>query len=504
MAEHFFDIVVVGSGAGGGTVAKELSKLCAQGARIAVLEWGPKLRDDEFTGRELEMATKLYFDAGGVLTRDKTMTLAYGKQYGGSTVVYTGTSPTLPRETHRRWAVPGLEYDDIAARSAKYIQENNVHELEPELLNDNNRLFRQGCEKLGWRVEQFPINVKGCKGAGLCNLGCPNGAKQGTNRVQLPAAQRNGVTVVTNCRVDTVEDRWVYATVKNPGFGERSLWEEGAHRIRAGVVVVCAGAVNSPALLLRSGFGERLPALGRYFTAHPALILVAQHDAPITNYYGHPKSYYCDEFAAAKGFLLETCMYFPFVTAKNLAGFGEEHSALLRRMDLLQMILVLALDPPRAENRVTIDRRGEAVVDYTLSPQVLSSLLESMKASARIFFAAGARRVHAPAGRKFFIEREEQDRIDDLIVAEKLLPGRVSISSAHLMGGCRMGASVEDSVTDSWGRVHGTDWLHVADSSLFPRCSEINPYVTIMALADRVAEGITKRSGALLGEKVAK
>ncbi|MEZ0229342.1 MAG: GMC family oxidoreductase N-terminal domain-containing protein [Planctomycetota bacterium] len=501
MPDLAFDIVIVGSGAGGGTVAKELSRLAKDGARIAVLEWGPKLRDDEFTGKELEMASKLYFDAGGFLTRDKTMTLAFGKLYGGSTVVYTGTSLKLPKETLERWAVPGLEYDDLSRRSDKYLAENNVHKLDPEHVNDNNRLFKEACDKLGYKVEQFPINVKGCHGSGLCNLGCPNAAKQGTNRVQLPEAQRNGVTVVTNCKVDTVEDHYVYAKVQNPPFGEPSVWAEGTYRIRAKTVVVCAGAVNSPALLLRSGFGGRLPALGRYFTAHPALILVAQHEKPITNYHGHPKSYFCDEFTESKGFLLETCMYYPFVTAKNLAGFGEEHSALLRHMDRLQMILVLALDPPRAENRVLIDRNGDPVVDYKLSPQVLESLLESMKASTRIFFAAGAQRVHAPAGKKFFIERSEQDRLDDLIVREKMLPGRVSISSAHLMGGCRMGSDPELSVTDSWGRVHGTDWLYVADSSLFPRCSEINPYVTIMALADRVAEGITKRAGELLREK---
>jgi len=491
--ELAFDVVIIGSGAGGGTVARELSRLCKSGKRIAVLEWGPRLRDDEFTGGELDMAAKLYVDAGGFQTRDRTMTLAFAKQYGGSTVVYTGTSLTLPKETLERWSVPGLTHDDLLRRSQKYLGENNVHKLEPAYLNDNNRLFHAGCRKLGYRVEQFPINVKGCRGSGLCNLGCPNAAKQGTNRVQLPEAERNGVTVVTNCRVDRIEDRLVSATVKNPAFGEPSAWSEGAYRIRAQTVVVCAGAVNSPALLLRSGLGARLPALGRYFTAHPALILVGQHARPITNYYGHPKSFYCDEFAASGGFLLETCMYFPFVTAKNLAGFGAEHSALLRQLDRLQMILVLALDAPRADNRVLIDRNGEPVVDYTLTGPVLEALFASMKVSAKIFFAAGAERVHAPAGRKFFIERAEQNRLDDLIVREKMLPGRVSITSAHLMGGCRMGQDSGHSVCDSWGRVHGTDWLYVADASLFPGCARINPYVTIMALADRVAEGISQR-----------
>jgi choline dehydrogenase-like flavoprotein len=498
MTDRDFDLVIVGSGAGGGTIARELSSLCRDGLRIAVLEWGPKLREEEYTGRETEMAKRLYFDAGGMLTRDKAVTLAFGRAYGGSTVVYTGTSLPIAAETIRKWNVPGLTFDDVARRSKKYLAENNVHLLEPRLLNDNNRLFADGCHRLGYRVEQFPLNLKGCKGAGSCNLGCPNAAKLGTHRVQLPEAERNGATMVTNCRVDRLEDRNVFATVTDPGFGHPSVWPAGEYRVRAKAVIVAAGAVNSPALLLRSRLPAALPALGRYFTCHPALILVAQHGKPISNYHGHPKSFYSDHFADSHRFLLETCMYFPFVTAKSLTGFGPEHSRLMASMDRMQMILVLALDTARPENRVTIDQQGNPVVDYTLAPSVRRSLIASMRESARIFFAAGAERVHAPAGREFFIESRDAGRIDELIPEAGLKLGKVTISSAHLMGGCRMGTSTADSVTNAWGQVHGVPWLFVADASLFPHCAEINPYVTIMALADRVAEKVRRQLPALL------
>lgn len=494
MREERADVVIIGSGAGGGTVAKALAPLCREGARIVVLEWGPRLADEEFAtpaaGRELTMARKLYVEAGGVLNAERTMTLAFGRGYGGSTVVYTGTSLIIPQATLARWGVPGLSWEDIARRSRIYMQENNVHFLDEDALNDNNTLFRDACEKLGYRVEQFPINVKGCKGSSLCNLGCPNAAKQGTNRVQLPAAEREGVEVITNCKALRIGEREVIARVANAPFGLPSPWPEGDVRVTARAVVVAAGAVNSPALLLRSRLPVSLPALGRYFTAHPALILVGEHERPITNFYGHPKSFYCDHFAETHGFLLETCMYFPFTTAKNLIGFGAEHSELMRRMDRMQMILVLAIDPALAGNRVTVGPDGEPIVHYRFTDGVLDSLLESMKVSARIFFAAGARRVHAPAGERFFIEASEVDRLDERITRRRLVPGRISISSAHLMGGCRMGSDRETSVTDSWGQVHGVPWLFVADASLFPRAAEINPYITIMALADRVAERV--------------
>ncbi len=495
MRDKHVDIAIIGSGAGGGTVAKALSPLCRDGVSVAVLESGPRLREEEYTGRELEMAERLYFDGGGVLTRDRSVTLAFGHAYGGSTVVYTGTSLPLRESTLRKWNVRGLDFDDLQRRSHKYFAENHVHLLPDERINDNNRLFAGACRTLGYRVEQFPVNVDGCRGSGLCNLGCPNGAKMGTHRVQLPQAERNGVTVVTNCAVDRIDPaaRTVRATVRREAIGHPPAWEPGEYRVRARAVIVAAGAVNSPAILLRSGLARDLKALGRYFTCHPALILVGQHDHPITNFSGHPKSYYSDHFAESEGFLLETCMYFPFVTAKSLAGFGDEPRALMSAMDRLQMILVLALDAALPGNRVTVNGRGEPVVDYRLSEPVRASLVKAMRASARIFFASGARRVHAPAGRTFFVEAGDSDRLDDLIPLEGFKAGKVSVSSAHLMGGCRMGDGPAASVTDAWGGVHGVPWLFVADASLFPGSAEINPYITIMALADRVAERVRDR-----------
>ena len=505
-ARRSYDIVIIGSGAGGGTVAQELSPLCRDGVRIAVLEKGPKLRDEEFTGREVEMATVLYEDGGGFLTAEKTMTLAFGSAYGGSTVVYTGTSLLPPERILRRWNVPGLTFADVEQRARKYVAENNVHLLEESLLNENNRLFAEGCRRLGYRVEQFPVNLKGCRGSSLCNLGCPNQAKQGTDRVQLPRAERNGVEVVTRCEVlrieeQRIESKMIFARVNEKAEGnkgEPSTWEAGDYEIDAKVVVVCAGAVNSSALLLRSGFGRRLPRLGRGFTSHPAFIMVAEHDRPITNSVGHPKSFYLDQFAESDHFLLETCMYFPFITAKAMVGFGEEHSRFMRAFPRLQMILVLACDEVGDHNRVTVDGDGRPVVHYRFTPEVIHGLVQGAITSAKISFAAGAVRAHVPISHSPTIERAGAEHLDQIAKTPDFKPGKLSISAAHLQGGCAMGGGPEDSVTDSYGRVHGVPWLYVADSSLFPNSLEINPYLTIMALADRVAETIRKNMNALL------
>jgi len=501
--EREYDIVIVGSGAGGGTVAQELAPLVRDGVRILLLEQGPRLLDGEFTGRETEMADALYEDGGGFLTADGTMTLAFGRVLGGSTVVYTGTSLAPPERVIRSWGVPGLEHADLARRAAKFAMQNNVHLLTTDLINENNKLFVEGCRKAGYLAEQFPLNVMGCKGSSLCNLGCPNGAKMGTSRVQLPVAQSAGVQIVTRAEVVSIGDHALSVLVRAKKEGEKgagSEWEPGEYQVRAKVIVAAGGAVGSPALLLRSGFGRALPALGAGFTCHPAHILVAEHERPLTNDVGHPKSYFVDR-AAEEGYVLETCMYFPFTTAKNLTGFGPAHSELMRAFPRLQMILVLACDKAVRQNRVTVDREGRAVVRYTFTRETVEAMVRATRASARIFFAAGALRVHAPSADPPLLERRDAGRVDELIQARHFLPGRVSVSAAHLMGGCAMGAAGDTarSVTDAAGRVHGRPWLRVADASLFPDSLEINPYLTIMALADRVAEGIRSEARDLLG-----
>lgn len=488
------DVAIIGSGAGGGTVAAELAPLVADGLRVIVFEQGPRLRDDEFDGGELTMAPALYEDGGGFLTADGTMTLAFGRVYGGSTVVYTGTSLIAPERVIRSWRVPGLVASDLAERSAKYMRQNNVHMLPPEEINDNNRLFVEGCRAVGYEAEQFPINVRGCLGSSLCNLGCPNAAKQGTHRVQLPAAEKQGVEVVTRAQVLRIDQRRlrVRVTEKPPsGKGEPSAWAPGEYDVEARVIIAAGGSIGTSALLLRSGLASRLPRLGHGFTCHPAFILVAEHAQPITNWVGHPKSFFLDR-AEEEGFVLETCMYFPFTTAKNLTGLGTEHAAMMQAFDRLQMILVLACDKAVEENRIEVDRAGRPVVHYTFTPGVVDSLAAATRAAARIFFGAGAVRVHAPAADPHILTRGEIDRIDERITAEHFRPGTTSVSAAHLMGGCGMGGSAASSVCDAWGRVHGIPWLRVADSSLFPDSLEINPYLTVMALADRAAEAVRR------------
>jgi len=155
------------------------------------------------------------------------------------------------------------------------------------------------------------------------------------------------------------------------------------------------------------------------------------------------------------------------------------------------MILILACDHVALGNRIAVTRTGSPIVHYRFTPETIDGLVRGTRAAARIFFAAGARRVHAPADPPL-LETADADRLEERVTARHFRPGMLAVSAAHLMGGCGMGRTAADSVTDAWGRVHGLPWLRVADASLFPDSLEINPYLTIMGLADRVAEGVRR------------
>lgn len=499
MTEHHldYDVVIIGSGAGGGTVARELADLAEQGLRVALLDAGGRFRKRDNTRREFEMARKYYVDNGGFQTASQDMTLAFCEAVGGSTNVYTGVTFRPPERVLQKWNVPTLDLDDLEPRLEKFEQENNVHLQPPENINRNNQLFREGCERLGWEVGQFPLNIRDCAGLNTCNIGCARFAKQGTAQVQIPYAEQRGVEVIPFCRVDRISPGRVEAKIREPEHGlPPAHYPAGDYIITARKIVVAAGTLGTTPLLMRS-FGKKAwPELGRWFTCHPALTLVAEHDEQVLGSQGHPKSYYCDTFVESDHFLLETCFYFPFVTSKNLVGFGPEVDELMGRMDHQQQILVLVLDKAKRENRVTIDRAGNPVVHYDIDASIRDAMIASIRAAGRLFFASGATRAHLPATGRFFTWANEVDQLDDLVRPERFRTGQVAISAAHLMGGCRMGTDPASSVTDPWGRLHGLDGIYVADASLFPDSAEVNPYLTIMALASRVADAIREDLGA--------
>ncbi|MBI2339549.1 MAG: GMC family oxidoreductase [Deltaproteobacteria bacterium] len=488
MMELECDIAVVGSGAGGGVVAKELAPLAKKGLRILLLESGPYATREYFDQTEENM-TRLYWDRGGTQTKDGAMTIAQGRCVGGSTTFFTGTTFRIPQHVLDKWNIPDLALADLNPRYQRIEEELSVHELTDEYINANNRYFKKGMDGLGWSGGPLKINTsKACKPYGYCNLGCASGGKQGTMEVQIPKAVSLGVELVPNCHVTKVGERELWARISSAPKGTHpNHHPQGDYHIKARVIYVCAGAVRSPALLLKSGLAAPSPVLGRRLTFHPAMIVYGIHPEEIDGVRGFPKAYYCDEFSKRDRFLLETCFYYPFVAAKNIGAWGEEEKEIMASYRRLMAILILHHDETHAHNRIAVGGEKFAV-HYRIDADMIRSLTLAQIASAEIFFEAGCEQVVIPASDKLIVHRDERHKLKEYVSEKNMILNKVTLTSAHPQGGCGMGQDVAHSVVNSYGQVHGHPWLFVMDASVYPQCVEVNPYLTIMALADRSAE----------------
>lgn len=486
-----YDIVIVGSGAAGGLLAERLSCLCQQGVRIALLEAGPFYTRDDFSQREDEMS-KLFWARGAFYVRDGSLSVAMGRCVGGSTTVYTAVTFRTPRAVLEDWrqhhGAEDLDTTDLEARFVRIERELEVGKMPEDRVNENNRLFRAGCQSLGWKC--LPLRLAAtlaCNGCGFCNLGCWNGSKKSTLEVHIPRALEQGVDLIPNCQVEQVSESEVLASVSSPPTGTAvSLAQPGALRIRAKLILLAAGAVHSPAILLRSPLPKKSPALGRFMTLHPAVSLSGILPREVLGFAGYPKTFYTEDFADSHHYLIETAFYFPGVTAKNLPGFGLQHNQWMKEYRRLMSVIVLELDEPRERNRVSLSRQGTPVLHYRLSDQSVRNLVHSMRSAARIFFAAGAHSALIPATRKGAVQADSD--LEEEIHPRFFRRGLAPIASAHPQGGCRMGRSIENSVVDSHGRLHGTRNVFVCDASVFPTSVKVNPYLSVMALADRTAD----------------
>lgn len=489
-----YDVLIVGSGAGGGVVADRLIPMAQAGARIALLESGPWLEPDAFTQNELEM-TRLYWKDAGVLNRQGNLTCAMGRMVGGSTYVYTGVTFDLPPGVWEAWGIPDWPYEDLSARFAALRRDLNVHVLHPSEVNTNNLLFRQGARQCGFQVKDLEISTSNCQGAGFCNLGCVHDAKLGVGNRQLSRAQAAGIEVLANAHVQEITTDAVRVQVLPSPRGSKSGGlAPGFHELRTQRIVLSAGCFGTNMLLARSHLSRLSPLQGRFVCMHPTLTVNGRHPEGVNGFRGFPKTYYVDQFSDSESHYIETAFYYPGVTGKNIEGWGEEHARRMAEYTHLMGIILLNHDGARARNRIGW-KRGHMVFDYEISEATRQSLALAQIRAAQIFFAAGCDEVFLPFAPGGKVARSQGDVLDTVISTTHRGARDTVFASAHPQGGCRMGTDPETSVCDTRGRLHHYPHITVADASLFPSSSKVNPYLTVMALADRVGETLLQDEG---------
>jgi long-chain-alcohol oxidase len=484
------DVVVVGSGAGGGVVAAELTRA---GKDVIVLEKGGYRNESDFTHLEADALATMY-DAGGLLaTSDLGLVVLQGSTLGGGTVINYTTSFDTPDAVRREWSrehgLPHFEtreFTDSLRAVAEQIGVNTNH-AKP---SGRDQVLIRGLEQCGWHHGLLPRDVRGCTqddSCGYCGMGCRRGAKQSTLLTYLQDAAARGARVVVDCDVRRVITEHGTATGIEARVGRHRL------QVRGRQVVVAAGSIHSPAVLLRSGI--RLPTLGRYLALHPATAVLARMAEPVRPWTGTVQAHYSDQFADLDhgyGFKFETAPVHPSLQA--LAAPWESAAGHRERMaQLPYTALVGILLRDRFGGRVTVDRDGSAVVRYRLSAYDRAHLRRAIASAAELLESAGAQDIWLPLARSVSYRPAGPaaraawlSRID----AAGWGPNQLLLVTFHQMASCRMGASATTSVVDAEHRVWGIRNLYVADASTFPSASGVNPMLTVMAIAHRAARVI--------------
>ncbi|HEV3460543.1 MAG TPA: GMC family oxidoreductase [Candidatus Dormibacteraeota bacterium] len=489
------DAVVIGSGAGGGVVAAELS---AAGKDVIVLEEGGYYNEADFNQLELDMMRKLYYQGGFAATSDAAIALIAGGCLGGGTVVNYTTSFRSPDWLRDEWAnqygLTAFATDEYTASMDAVYERLGVNAAHNRV-SARERVLERGMRKLGWHAAYMPRNVQGCTqdaNCGFCGYGCQSGAKQSTLKTYLLDAYRRRARIVVNCKVDRVliEDGravGVRATVRQP---EMPAW---TLIVRSRAVVAAAGAIGTPALLQRSGV--RSPAVGRWLRLHPGVAVLGVFDETLRPWEGSLQAVYSDEWinldGRYHGVKLESGPMHPAILAHAIPW--RDPTQYRRLMRLLPNMSVLApLVRDHGGGRVTA-RDGAARVDYRMGKDDLADIRRGIQAAVQIMEAGGAREIFTGQSAYVSYKPGQRGGIDAFMSEVDRAgygPGQMGYFSFHQMGSCRMGAAPATSVVGPDHQAHLVKGLFVADGSAFPSASGVNPMITIMAMAHRASRYI--------------
>ncbi|MCC7447547.1 MAG: GMC family oxidoreductase N-terminal domain-containing protein [Anaerolineae bacterium] len=487
------DVVIVGSGAGGGVVAGELS---AAGLDVIVLEKGGYYAESDFDGRELASNERLFENRGMVATADLGLVILAGSTLGGGTTVNWCASLRTPDPVLQEWecaygviGFTGAPYQQALDAVSKRI---NVNEKECSL-NAQNAVLERGSIALGYTAKTIPRNVKGCEDCGFCGYGCQFGAKQGTLRTYLLDAYQRGARIAVKSEVERVLIRRGQAV----GVAATARTADGRRvnlTVRAKVVVAAAGSLHTPALLIRSGLTNA--NIGRNLHLHPTSVTYGLYDTPVNGWSGVIMSRYVSDFnnldGQGYGVALETAPIHPGIAALTLSwANGEQHKRVMENISRLSNIIIITRD--RDGGRVTVDRQGRPVLHYTLSEHDGAHLMRGVIEALRIQQAAGAQEISAPHNQPMIYRDGSFDEYLQAVQAAGLRKNSFALFSAHQMSSCRMGANPARGAIDPTGETFEVRNLYVADGSALPTASGVNPMLTIMGVSHVIAQHIKAR-----------
>lgn len=497
------DVAIVGTGAGGGTAAETL---CAAGLSVVMIEEGPLATSSDFRMRESDAYPQLYQESAARKTKDKAINILQGRCVGGGTTVNWTSSFRTPEATLKHWrdafGLQGFGAVDLAPWFERMERRLGIAPW-PVAPNPNNDALRRGAAALGVGVGEIRRNVVGCWNLGYCGMGCPTNAKQSMLVTTIPAALERGATLLTRTRA------WKLAFDQGHGgqiaalecIGLDARGTDPTPRritVRAKTFIAAAGAIGTPALLLRSAVPDPHGVLGKRTFLHPTLVSAALMPERVDGFAGAPQTIYSDQFLGAAldgpiGYKLEAPPIHPVLTATTLPGEGAGHARWMHDFSHLQVIIALLRDGFHADSpggSVLLQTDGSPVLDYPLNDYFWEGARRAFATMAQIQFAAGATTVMPVHSSTLSFKGWSEARA--AIAALPLAPLVAPVVSAHVMGGCPLGPDVRRAAVDPSGRYHHLDNLYVLDGSLFPTSIGANPQLSIYAVAAKLADALVE------------
>ncbi len=510
------DVIVVGSGAGGGVLAAEIA---AAGRSVLILEAGPVVDEATMPRTELEAFSRLYLNHGLLSTWDGSVSMLAGSAVGGGTVINWMTCIDIPDSVRAEWAtehgldgVDGPEWD--ADRS---FIEQQIGVTETASCPPKDDVIRRGAAALGWESGPIQRNAVACSDCGSCPFGCPRGTKLGGLRVHLASAVDAGARVVDRARVTRliIESGRVVGVeanilVEDPASGIPMLSVPGdptaaaARRLiaRAPQVVLAAGALRSPAIIQASGAFHR--AVGRHLRLHPVPVVAGRMAEPVDMWRGAMQAARSIEFQVGthdrRGYVIESAPGHPGLLALAVPwDSAADHAGWLEASRYLAPLVAVTRDG--GEGRTSLTKAGRVRIDYRLDRDGVRTLRHAAVSMARVARAAGALEILAaatPIVRHSTAGPGEEARFATFLERVGNLdfsPNRGTVFSAHQMGTIRMGGDGRDHAADPRGRVRDAsgaviEGLYVTDTSTFPTGIGVNPMVAVMTMARRVSRTV--------------
>jgi len=423
--------------------------------------------------------------AGGV--GDSPMiNILSGMCVGGSSVLTGGVCFRIPSTVHNAWE-ERLGVQDLGEEAMRShylrVEEMSHVEVVPEAMRSRSTsLFGEGAERRGLSMKALSRNTQGCCGCSRCNFGCPHQAKLSVDLTYLPRAEALGAHIHANHRVERIlreGDRIV--GVRGVVLDEKTRTPVQRFEVQADHVVLAAGTLHTPLLMMKSGLGKASGELGKNLTLHPAFRILARFDEPVYPWRGALQSAYIDELDDDR--LILVSAFAPInIMAGGYPGIGPAFMARVR--DSVRSATFGGMVHDDAGGRIWPYVGREPFVTYRLSPRDKASMFEGLRILAECYLEAGAREVQMP-----IFGYKSISQIDELkkITPETIPANKIECLSFHPLGTCRMDPDPRRGVVDPDGRVHGLRRLWVADGSIFPTSVGVNTQIPIMTMATRVA-----------------